>query len=113
MSDNAYERFKGAELILRDELAIDRTILANERTVIAYLRGALTMVIVGVTFLHFDQRGALFYMGLMIIPMGVACGILGVKRYRKMDHSIRSVRRFFGANPPTSVRSDRGTGDAP
>jgi len=44
---NPYDRFRRDELILRDVLAIDRTILSNERTVLAYLRSALTLFIVG------------------------------------------------------------------
>jgi putative membrane protein len=57
MTENPYERFQREELILRDELAIDRTILANERTVLTYFCSALTLVIVGVTFLHFFEKG--------------------------------------------------------
>ena len=35
---NRYEGFAKSDLILRDQLAIDRTLLANERTVLAYIR---------------------------------------------------------------------------
>lgn len=42
----------GGDLILRDHLAIDRTVLANERTLLAYGRTALTLLIVGFSFLH-------------------------------------------------------------
>lgn len=92
MAEDPYRRFQSQELILRDELAIDRTLLANERTVLAYLRGSLTLVIAGVTFLHFFDKGILLYVGALCLPLGVAAGILGVLRYRKMDRSIRMVR---------------------
>ena len=93
MNDNPYERFRQNELILRDELAIDRTILANERTILAYLRAALTLVIAGVTFLHFFDAGALYYIGLICVPLGFATGIFGFVRYRKMNRRIRSSRQ--------------------
>lgn len=93
MTQNPYERFQQEELILRDELAIDRTILANERTVLAYLRSALTLVVGGVTVLHFVERGLLFYIGIAALPFGVAVGAFGVSRYRKMNRAIRAVRK--------------------
>lgn len=92
MTENPYERFQCKELILRDELAIDRTILANERTILAYLRGALTLVIAGATFLHFFDKGVLFYIGIICVPLGLAVGIFGVLRYWKMDKRIRTAR---------------------
>ena len=45
-----YGGFRLPELILRDRLAIDRTVLANERTLLAYIRTALTLFLVGITF---------------------------------------------------------------
>jgi putative membrane protein len=99
MADNPYQRFQDTALILRDELAIDRTILANERTVLAYLRSALSLVIVGVTFLHFVEKGLLLYLGMGFIPLGVAVGIFGVLRYRKMNAGISTIRRTLNAQP--------------
>jgi len=91
-SKNPYERFRGNDLILRDELAIDRTILANERTVLAYLRGAISLILVGITFVHFFETGLLGYVGLACVPFGVGVGIFGYVRYRKMNEAIRDVR---------------------
>jgi putative membrane protein len=93
MKENPYERFQSNELILRDELAIDRTILANERTLMSYLRGAVALVIAGVTFLHFFDAGTLHYIGLVCVPLGLATGILGFTRYRKMNRRIRATRQ--------------------
>jgi putative membrane protein len=100
MSDNPYERFQSRELILRDELAIDRTLLANERTVIAYTRGGLTLIIVGVTFLHFATEGLLPIIGMACIPFGLCVGVFGFLRYRKMDRAIRAVRASLKQEAP-------------
>ncbi|MBN1472141.1 MAG: DUF202 domain-containing protein [Syntrophaceae bacterium] len=99
MKENPYARFQEEKLILRDELAIDRTILANERTILAYFRSALTLVIVGLTFVHFFEKGILPYIGMAFIPCGLIVGIWGYRRYRKMDASIRLVRKTLS---PTS-----------
>lgn len=98
MTENPYERFRQNELILRDELAIDRTILANERTILAYLRAALTLVIAGVTFLHFFDKGMLLYVGIICIPLGIATGIFGIRQHRKMDKRIRTARESLNQN---------------
>ena len=102
MSGNPYERFRGEELILRDELAIDRTILANERTLLSYLRGAMTLVIAGVTFMHFVPSGALHVLGLALIPLGFATGLFGTLRYRAVGRSIRTVRAGLSRKDPTT-----------
>jgi putative membrane protein len=93
MSENPYERFEAEELALRDELAIDRTMLANERTALAYFRSALTLIIVGLTFIHFFKTGFLLRVGIFLIPFGLCVGIFGFIRCRKMGRSIASIRR--------------------
>lgn len=92
MPDNPYDRFSNNELILRDELAIDRTILANERTVLSYLRGAVALIIAGVTFVHFIEAGWLRMIGMALVPIGLVTGAVGWQRYRRMDKRIRAVR---------------------
>lgn len=93
MSDNPYERFEKSDLILRDELAIDRTILANERTLLAYVRASLTLVIVGLTFLHFIEKGSLRIAGIIFIPLGILSGLYGYYRFMRMKRMIQSARR--------------------
>src|SRR4030095_4329956 len=44
--ENPYVRFRGHTLSLNDYLAIDRTVLANERTLLSYTRTALTMLVI-------------------------------------------------------------------
>jgi putative membrane protein len=103
---NPYDRFRGNDLILRDELAIDRTILANERTILAYLRGAISLILVGITFMHFFETGLLGYVGLACVPFGAGVGIFGYVRYRKMNKDIRNVRSSFiqQANKPDTEK---------
>lgn len=92
MNEQLYTRFKNTDLILRDELAIDRTLLANENTLLAYLRSALTLVIAGVTFIHFFAQSWLLWLGLVFVPLGIALGIFGWWRFRRMQRSIEIIR---------------------
>ena len=68
---NPYSRFKPDELFLRDELAIDRTLLANERTFLAYLRTAVAFVLAGVTFIHFARSSWYEMLGFVCVPIGI------------------------------------------
>ena len=93
MAQSPYSKFDNSELILRDELAIDRTILANERTLLAYLRSGVSLVIAGVSMMHFSQAVWFQAVGVACIPLGVITAIFGVARYRIINRSISSVRR--------------------
>lgn len=52
MKDLFYEKYRDP-MILRDQLAMDRTILSNERTFLAYTWTALSIVVVGASFIKF------------------------------------------------------------
>ena len=93
MSDTPYSRFDGDDLILRDELALDRTLLANERTLMAYLRSGVALLIAGVTIMHFSSEGWFWMVGVACIPTGIITSVIGVARYRRMNRMIAVVRR--------------------
>ncbi len=93
MNNSPYERFDSDDLILRDELAIDRTLLANERTLLAYLRSGVALLIAGVSIIHFSQEGWFWAVGIACIPTGVSTAIVGMARYRRMNRAISIVRR--------------------
>jgi putative membrane protein len=96
MKDSPYAKFGGDNLILRDELAIDRTLLANERTLLAYLRSAVALLIAGVTIMHFSSHGWFWVMGITCIPVGLIAGVVGVARYTGMNRAITLVRKQSG-----------------
>jgi putative membrane protein len=99
-----YSRFEGSDLILRDELAIDRTLLANERTLMAYLRAGVSLLIAGVSIMHFSSKGWFWVVGLACIPVGIITGIVGVVRYRQMNQSITRVRQQAKPGKPGTAQ---------
>lgn len=88
---------------LRDRLAIDRTELANERTLLAYVRTALTLFLVGMSFIHVPmfhpdpEFGGLAYgvTGWLFAGAGGVTAVIGYRRYRR----FRS-RASGEASPP-------------
>jgi putative membrane protein len=93
MKESPYSRFESDDLILRDELAVDRTLLANERTLLSYLRAGVSLLIAGVSIMHFSYQGWFWLTGLACIPIGIIAGIIGVSRYWRMNKSISLVRK--------------------
>ena len=71
----------GQKLTLADHLAIDRTILSNERTGLAYARTALAMIIVGGTCLKFFDSWYMWMIGGAFIAGAVFVSVRGVMRY--------------------------------
>jgi len=98
MSENVYSKFSDDDLILRDELAIDRTLLANERTLLAYLRSGVALVIAGVSIMHFSEQPWFWLVGVACIPIGIVAIIVGAVRYRRMNNAIVLVRRKKSAD---------------
>jgi putative membrane protein len=87
-----YSKYKSEELILRDDLAMDRTLLANERTLLAYLRSGVALLIAGVTIMHFSAEEWFWLIGLACLPSGIFVIVIGALRYRKMKKRIMSAR---------------------
>lgn len=92
MRHDLYSRFENDSLILRDELAIDRTLLANERTLLAYLRSGVALVIAGVSIMNFSQQEWFWIVGIICIPTGVITAMIGVVRYHRMHRAIALIR---------------------
>ncbi len=85
-------RVESLRLILRDQLAIERTVLANERTALAYFRTTMALVGAGGTVLRFFwDNPALVALGCILAAIGLAIGGLGVRRYRAVNQHLRSV----------------------
>jgi putative membrane protein len=86
----AYDQFDNTELVLRDKLAIDRTRLANERTVLAYLRTAFMLIIAGATAIKlFGDSSTAVATGWALVALGVAVALFGGWRFVAMRRTIQ------------------------
>ena len=97
---NPYARFAGSELILRDQLAIDRTVLANERTLLAYARTSLALVISGAGAIKFLEHPVFSVSGWLVIALGIVVAWVGLSRYRRVARNVASAgAAAAGAEP--------------
>lgn len=97
-----YARFSSSDLTLRDELAIDRTLLANERTLLAYARSGVTLMLAGVTFVHFAHQEWFRVIGYLSVPLGIVIIGFGVLRYRHVKAKIDACRSKLNQAPASS-----------
>jgi len=79
-------------LILRDVLAIDRTRLANERTLLSWLRTAVVMLVAGITLLKlFAGNWTVQVIGVVLIVSSVPVALLGLRRYLRLRALIEAA----------------------
>jgi putative membrane protein len=72
---------KREQIILRDYLALERTSLANERTLFSYLRSGIYMVIAGFAFLQLKQFMNLEWLSYILFFFSLILFILGITRF--------------------------------
>jgi putative membrane protein len=78
----------------QEKLDVDiRFLLANERTLLAWIRTALTLEAGGVALAHFVSDSLLgFATGLTAIILGAILAVIGYRRFRAAEMAIRAGR---------------------
>ena len=89
--ENPYEQFATTELILRDQLAIDRTVLVNERTFLAYCRMSLSLILSGAGCINFFESIVSDLVGWILVALGLVVSIIGVWRSSIIARNIRTA----------------------
>lgn len=86
-----YTKYGKQNMILRDYLAVDRTIMTNENSFLAYIRTALTLVVAGVTFLKYFNDGAVHIIGWIFIASSLLVLVTGFGRYETMNRILLKI----------------------
>lgn len=85
-----YQKFCD-EMILRDYLALDRTILANKRTFLAYVRTSIGLLASGIGMVKLVSDGIVNILGFVFIAAALPVLIIGTTEYIKMQKTLRVV----------------------
>ncbi|MDA8129552.1 MAG: DUF202 domain-containing protein [Betaproteobacteria bacterium] len=88
MIDDPYLEFEREAMILRDWLALDRTVLANKRTFLAYSRTAIAMAVLGIAFIKLIGHPFFEVSGFLLVLSGIAVFYVGAREYNS------NTRRF-------------------
>lgn len=82
-----YQKFCDG-MILRDFLALDRTILANKRTLLAYVRTAIGLLASGIGMVKLVSDGIINIIGFVFIAFALPVLIIGAMEYVKMQKKL-------------------------
>jgi putative membrane protein len=78
---------------MKDSKMLDpdaRFILANERTLLAWIRTSLTVIAGGIAFSHFSEKTmTTTVISLLVLFLGGAMTVIGYYRYLESDKAIR------------------------
>lgn len=97
------------DLILREHLAIERTRLANETTLLAYIRTGLYFLVAGSTLGQIVNTVFWSVAGTPLIVVGLLIMIAGVIRFMRIRKSIALSRKNIGQSSAEFIRTVRGT----
>jgi putative membrane protein len=86
-----------------------RFLLANERTLLAWLRTALTLLAAGVAVEQFGRgTTAQAVLAAVLIALGAASSAAGALRYRRADRALRAGRLPATGSAPLLVAGSVG-----
>ncbi|MGJ3234777.1 DUF202 domain-containing protein [Marivirga sp.] len=80
------------KIILRDFLALERTTLANERTLFAYIRTSLYLILGGIAFLKMESLETVQWLAYLSFGISFLMIIYGLVRYFKLK---RKLQKFY------------------
>ena len=94
MSEDPYIPYEKdhEQMILRDYLAVDRTIMTNETAFMSYVRTALTMIGAGFTLIKIFPESSMQILGWAFILVGGWVALHGYQRYRRTDEILMRVK---------------------
>jgi putative membrane protein len=93
------------DLVLREYLAIERTKLANETTLLAYVRTGLYFLVAGSTLGQLIETDFWTIAGPLLIVAGFFIMIAGIIRYLRLRKAIEASKKNIGNSSEAFIRS--------
>ncbi len=103
--NSGYEFDNKEKIILRDYLALERTRLANERTLFAYIRTSLYLVLGGIAFLQLQGFEKIKWLGYLSLVLSIIFLVFGILKYYQLKNKLKkyySVTRETRKQPNES-----------
>ncbi|MDR3191592.1 MAG: DUF202 domain-containing protein [Treponema sp.] len=100
-----YSRFNDS-LILRDYLALDRTVLANERTLFSYIRLSLGIAAAGVGMIEILDIKAAIVSGCVLVALSPLVCVIGILRFMAMQKKLKTIQSV-SARDAAAVKTDQ------
>lgn len=78
------------EIILRDYLSLERTKLANERTLLSYIRSSLYLLLGGIAIIQLEGFESIKFIGYISLGFTIILVIIGVYRFQKLNRQLKN-----------------------
>lgn len=88
---------------LSDRLAVSRSDLANERTLLAYVRTALALAAGGIGLVQIFSASLVVALGWALIPAGALLLLVGVARFQRTQRALRAMETNAAAGDSGGV----------
>ncbi len=75
----------------RDILAVERTHLANERTLLSYWRTSFSFIALGAFIIRFVEDSSRTVLSIFSFIVGIAFFIYGIKRFKDYKKKINHI----------------------
>jgi putative membrane protein len=72
-----------------DMLSIGRTVMANERTLLSFIKTSIGLLASGLALIKFFEYPLITVIGWVMIPTSVFFLLWGIKRYRYVNKLLR------------------------
>ncbi len=95
-------------LILRDHLALERTRLSNERTLLSYIRSSLYLLVGGVAMVQVEGFGNLHYAGYLALLLSGLFLLVGLARFQRLRAQLDRYYRVARRNMASAAEPDDG-----
>lgn len=89
MNESSGLKILTREAVLNDELAIERTKMANDRTLLSFIRTCLYFSIAGFSFNEFISGKSGNYLGISLFIVAGIILAIGLIRYLQVGKKIR------------------------
>ena len=76
--------------ILRDFLALERTTLANERTLFSYIRSGLYLSLAGIAILQLEDFESIKGLAFLLFFISLSLFLFGTFRYHKLQKKLNT-----------------------
>ena len=84
------------DLILRERLAIERTVMANDTTLLAFIRTALYFSIAGISVNRLLNVEFGLLIEIIFLCIAFVILVIGIYKYRKQKKSLKDSEKHIG-----------------
>ncbi|MHB1148194.1 MAG: DUF202 domain-containing protein [Lutibacter sp.] len=103
---NLKYKFENREkIILRDFLALERTRLANERTLFSYIRTSLYLLLGGIALFQLTGFERIKWLGYVSLALSVIILIIGIFRFNHLKFKLKKYY-FFNKEEALQIKNN-------